>query len=62
MTKRLLAFAAGFALATLAEAALPHATAHTQIYNPHIRNGGTSYGSTAPIWTGVYAGGHLVGA
>jgi outer membrane immunogenic protein len=62
MIKRLLAFAAGFAFATLVEAALPHATAHAQTYNPHVRNGGFGTGSTAPIWTGVYAGGHLGGA
>lgn len=61
MMKRLLAFAAGFAFATLVEAALPHATAHAQTYNPHVRNGGYTAGSTAPIWTGVYAGGHLGG-
>jgi hypothetical protein len=34
MTKRLLAFAAGFAFATLAQAALPLATALAQTVNP----------------------------
>ena len=62
MMKRMIAFAAGFAFATLLEAALPNATAHAQTYNPHIRNGGYTAASTAPIWSGVYVGGHLGGA
>ena len=49
MIKRLLAFAAGFALATLAEAALPHVTAHAQTYNPQIHDGGSGLESSAPI-------------
>ena len=51
MIKRLLAFAAGFALATLAEAALPHVTAHAQTYNPQIHEGRYAHAATAPIRT-----------
>ena len=40
MIKRLLAFAAGFALATLAEAVLPLSKVHAQSSDPQIHDGG----------------------
>jgi len=49
MIKRLLAFAVGFALATLAEASLHLVPAHAQACNQQIQASGPGMNSMAPV-------------